>query len=113
MTVFFFSSRRRHTRFDCDWSSDVCSSDLTPQFRQAFGYVWKRADFPWLGIWEENCSRQASPWDGKTVTRGMEFGASPFPQTRREMVDRNRVLDAAAYKWIASRGRLDAEYWIS
>src|SRR2546430_9471458 len=30
--VFFFSSRRRHTSFDCDWSSDVCSSDL--------GRVW-------------------------------------------------------------------------
>src|SRR2546430_13225049 len=28
LCVFFFSSRRRHTRFDCDWSSDVCSSDL-------------------------------------------------------------------------------------
>src|SRR6266481_2524826 len=28
MTVFFFSSRRRHTRWNCDWSSDVCSSDL-------------------------------------------------------------------------------------
>src|SRR2546430_4478107 len=28
MFFFFFSSRRRHTRFDCDWSSDVCSSDL-------------------------------------------------------------------------------------
>src|SRR5256886_7056936 len=25
--ILFFSSRRRHTRFDCDWSSDVCSSD--------------------------------------------------------------------------------------
>src|SRR5690242_11793816 len=25
--VFFFSSRRRHTRLTCDWSSDVCSSD--------------------------------------------------------------------------------------
>src|SRR5207237_4373248 len=25
---FFFASRRRHTRFKCDWSSDVCSSDL-------------------------------------------------------------------------------------
>src|SRR5688572_32599849 len=25
---FFFPRRRRHTRFDCDWSSDVCSSDL-------------------------------------------------------------------------------------
>src|SRR5256886_8973457 len=28
LLYFFFSSRRRHTRFDCDWSSDVCSSDL-------------------------------------------------------------------------------------
>src|SRR2546430_11693005 len=32
---FFFSSRRRHTRFDCDWSSDVCSSDLTAAGFQA------------------------------------------------------------------------------
>src|SRR5690606_40198758 len=29
---FFFSSRRRHTRFSRDWSSDVCSSDLHPRF---------------------------------------------------------------------------------
>src|SRR6266480_1165490 len=28
---FFFSSRRRHTRLTCDWSSDVCSSDLEPE----------------------------------------------------------------------------------
>src|SRR2546430_12557320 len=28
LAFFFFSSRRRHTIFDCDWSSDVCSSDL-------------------------------------------------------------------------------------
>src|SRR2546430_11913699 len=31
---FFFSSRRRHTRFDCDWSSDVCSSDLMENQRE-------------------------------------------------------------------------------
>src|SRR2546430_9178139 len=31
IVCFFFSSRRRHTRFDCDWSSDVCSSDLWSQ----------------------------------------------------------------------------------
>src|SRR5256886_5663210 len=31
--IFFFSSRRRHTRFDCDWSSDVCSSDLISALR--------------------------------------------------------------------------------
>src|SRR5260370_19550114 len=31
LSYFFFSSRRRHTRFKCDWSSDVCSSDLASQ----------------------------------------------------------------------------------
>src|SRR5256885_7392152 len=30
VAVFFFSSRRRHTRLQGDWSSDVCSSDLLP-----------------------------------------------------------------------------------
>src|SRR5688572_32415626 len=34
---FFFSSRRRHTRFDCDWSSDVCSSDLVEAERTQNG----------------------------------------------------------------------------
>src|SRR2546430_3767947 len=35
LIFFFFSSRRRHTRLDCDWSSDVCSSDL-PTFQLGF-----------------------------------------------------------------------------
>src|SRR5205085_3918530 len=34
---FFFSSRRRHTRFDCDWSSDVCSSDLPSAHMEIIG----------------------------------------------------------------------------
>src|SRR5690606_24788735 len=33
VSLFFFSSRRRHTRFSRDWSSDVCSSDLSPSAR--------------------------------------------------------------------------------
>ncbi len=86
---------------------------FSPYFRLAFGYVWRRADFPWLGIWEENCSRKHSPWDGRTVTRGMEFGVSPFPETRREMIERNRLMDAPTYKWLPARGRLEAEYWVS
>src|SRR6266571_5430714 len=32
LDFFFFSSRRRHTRLTCDWSSDVCSSDLCQRF---------------------------------------------------------------------------------
>jgi hypothetical protein len=59
---------------------DAFFAMYSPRFQLAFGYVWKRADFPWLGIWEENCSRLYSPWDGRTITRGMEFGVSPFPE---------------------------------
>src|SRR5256886_5805891 len=36
---FFFSSRRRHTRFDCDWSSDVCSSDLDARLNAVAKFV--------------------------------------------------------------------------
>src|SRR5260221_8053011 len=39
---FFFSSRRRHTRSLCDWSSDVCSSDL---FAAGCAYVTGRTPF--------------------------------------------------------------------
>src|SRR5690606_39819608 len=41
VVLFFFSSRRRHTRFSRDWSSDVCSSDLclAGQAKQAAGQV--------------------------------------------------------------------------
>src|SRR5882762_11376897 len=37
----FFSSRRRHTRFKCDWSSDVCSSDLEVPLEEAIESVKK------------------------------------------------------------------------
>src|SRR6185312_9389211 len=40
---FFFSSRRRHTRSDRDWSSDVCSSDLT--LVKLYGYFRSSAAF--------------------------------------------------------------------
>src|SRR5256885_6219243 len=44
--VFFFSSRRRHTRLQGDWSSDVCSSDLQPQerTRRLIDRATKRSD---------------------------------------------------------------------
>src|SRR2546430_12203068 len=46
MLFFFFSSRRRHTRFDCDWSSDVCSSDLVSRVVGKEGQITQRAVLP-------------------------------------------------------------------
>src|SRR5207237_322769 len=62
LMIFFFSSRRRHTRFKCDWSSDVCSSDL---------FTKRMPSFAVLGNWGigkssllfklAHCCRQIDP----------------------------------------------------
>jgi len=83
----------------------------SPASKVGVGYIWKRADFPWLGIWEENHSRTGSPWNGKTLTRGMEFGASPFPESRREAVERGHLFGAPTFRWLPARTKLQTEYW--
>jgi len=83
-----------------------------PDAQLAFGYQWRRADFPWMGIWEENRSRPASPWNGREITRGMEFGVSPFPETRREMIERGHLFDTPTFRWIPARSQVSAEYRI-
>ena len=79
----------------------------SPSSGVAIGYVWRRSDFPWLGVWEENRSRTHRPWDGSTLTRGMEFGVSPWPETRRAMIERGE------YRWLPAKGRLHAEYYVA
>lgn len=82
----------------------------SPTHRLAFGYKWNRNDFPWLGIWEENYSRRQAPWNGKTLTRGMEFGVSPFPESRRAMIERRSLFGAPVYRWIPARETVTVAY---
>jgi hypothetical protein len=89
---------------------DVWFLAWSPTHRLAFGYVWKQKDFPWLGIWEENFSRTGAPWNGVTLTRGMEFGVSPFPETRRAMITRGSLFGVPAFKWITARQTCTARY---
>jgi len=75
-----------------------------------FGYTWNPRDFPWMGIWEENLSRTHAPWNGNTIARGMEFGASPMPETRRQMIDRGRLFGVPTYRWLPARTRVEVRY---
>src|SRR2546430_5207450 len=60
LSFFFFSSRRRHTRFDCDWSSDVCSSDL-----------FRREAFERAGLFDEELVRnQDDEFNFRLIRRG-------------------------------------------
>lgn len=81
-----------------------------PGLKLAFAYRWKAADFPWLGIWEENYSRQQPPWNGQALTRGMEFGVSPMPETRRRMIERGSLFDTPAYRWLPAKAAAQVEY---
>ncbi len=82
----------------------------SPKSKVLIGYVWKQADFPWLGIWEENRSRLGPPWNGRTVTRGMEFGVSPIPETRRQMIARGSLFGVPGFRWIPARSVVRVEY---
>src|SRR5690606_40615379 len=97
---FFFSSRRRHTRFSRDWSSDVCSSDLEsfwefwqsevisdllqrvedagakadqqPFFGELLVEVWVSEPNDRLGVREENDSRSEERRVGKECSESRE-----------------------------------------
>jgi len=84
---------------------------FSPAHKLMLGYIWKRADFPWMGIWEENHSRVHPPWNGKELTRGMEFGVSPFSEPRRQTIDRGKLFDVPTYRWLPAKGTLKVEYW--
>lgn len=83
---------------------------FSPSARFAFAYAWKRADFPWLGRWEENRARGAAPWNAETRTLGLEFGVSPLPEPRRPMIDRGATFETPGFRWIPARHRVQVEY---
>src|SRR5215208_221317 len=75
MFVFFFSSRRRHTRWPRDWSSDVCSSDLEDVFRAAVRdfvarHAYAAADWrELLDVFAERSGRNLKEWGAAWVVR--------------------------------------------
>lgn len=81
-----------------------------PRSQLLFGYRWRREDFPWISLWEENCSREVPPWNGITVTRGVEFGVSPFAEGRRKMVERGSLFGIPTYRWLAANSTATVEY---
>src|SRR3989338_9625203 len=88
----FFSSRRRHTRWNCDWSSDVCSSDLsgTASNPGDESQSHQTVPMPWVSCGAAKECRDAASHPGKfimvvTRVRGLHrssHGASRIPSCR-------------------------------
>src|SRR5207253_7674417 len=70
-SLFFFSSRRRHTRWPRDWSSDVCSSDLDVDFlrpdRRPYGGAARAAH----GTLHAQRATELSALDARTIGFGL------------------------------------------
>ncbi len=110
-----FSKAERSSAYTAHLMNDEASAffvAFSPAFELAFAYVWRSADFPWMGIWEENSSRLNTPWNGRTLTRGMEFGVSPIPETREAMVQRGTLFGVPAFRRIAAGQSIDVEYQV-
>ena len=79
--------------------SDELGNFLAGNRRLQFAlfYLWPRRFFPWLGIWDERHARTEKPWCKNVSVRAFEFGASPYPEIRSNLLLRPRLFDVPTY----------------
>ncbi len=82
------------------------------KLRLGVGYCFRRTDFPWMALWEENCARPGPPWNGSTQARGMEFGTTPFGAGRDEARRGGNIFGTPIGCVIPAHGKKTARYLI-
>src|SRR5262249_56214189 len=92
LAIFFFSSRRRHTRLVSDWSSDVCSSDLLKNQVTKGEWVMR-------GIDPVDAAHHPLAF-GHLVLQGARFGV-----VQVERSEERRVGKEGRWRWGAGRGK--------
>jgi len=75
-------------------------SAYQPQHELVLAYAWEREAYPWMLTWEENKSRDHKPWNGKSLTRGLEFSSYPFATSRRANVNLGELHDTPTFAWL-------------
>jgi hypothetical protein len=75
-------------------------------------YAFRRADFPWVGNWEERNNRTQAPWFGKTFCRGLEFSTTPFAIPRRETIDQGPLFGEPTYRWLPAKSKVQVRFLI-
>jgi len=78
--------------------------------RLLIGYCFRRQDFPWVAVWEENRAITAVPWSRKTQARGLEFGTTPLPVPRRENFSSGTLFGRPTSTYVPARGQKTIRY---
>ena len=82
------------------------------KLRLGVGYCFRQQDFPWMAIWEENCTHSSSPWNASTQARGMEFGTTPMPPGPSETFPGCELFDTPVWCTIPASGTRKMQYVI-
>jgi hypothetical protein len=83
-----------------------------PRLKLLVVYAFRRADFPWVGNWEERYSRTSAPWRGKTFCRGLEFSTTPFSIPRRETIEQGPLFGESTYRWLPAKSKAHVRFLI-
>jgi hypothetical protein len=83
-----------------------------PLLRLLVVYAFRRADFPWVGNWEERYNRTAAPWRGKTFCRGLEFSTTPFAIPRRQTIAQGPLFGEPTYRWLPAKSKAQVRFLI-
>jgi len=76
--------------------------------RLLVGYLFPAADAPWIIDWQNRPDAASAA----RTARGIQFGTSPFDEGLRKSVERGRLFDTPAYRWIGARQRLSTSFRI-
>jgi hypothetical protein len=85
-------------------------SAVNPKLGLAVVYLWDRNDYPWIANWEEHLARSTPPWNGKSITRGMEFSNTPFPEGLRKAVDRGVFQGEKTFRWLPALSTVETNF---
>lgn len=83
-----------------------------PRLKLLIIYTFRRADFPWVGNWEERYNRTQAPWLGKTFCRGLEFSTTPFAIPRRETIEQGPLFGERTYRWLPAKAKAQVRFLI-
>jgi hypothetical protein len=87
-------------------------SACNPRQRLLVVYLFRRAEFPWVGNWEERNNRTGGPWNGRTFCRGLEFSTTPFAIPRRDTIDQGPLFGERTYRWLPAKSTLTVRFLI-
>ncbi len=85
---------------DLEWATA-----LNPKKRLLLGYIFKRAEYPWLQYWGNY------PATGK-FARGMEFGTQPFDVSRREAISTGAMFGVPTYRWLPAHSTITSRFLV-